>query len=85
MKIIYSPQFRREYKKLTEILKDKAEEKEAIFCDNPFNPILKTHKLGGRWEDCWAFSIDYGCRVIFSFETKNTVIFHIIGDHSIYK
>jgi len=45
MKIIYSPQFRREYKKLTEILKDKAEEKEAIFCDNPVNPILKTIKL----------------------------------------
>lgn len=84
MQIIYSPQFKREYKRLTEGLRIKAKEKENVFRENPFDPKLKTHKLGGQWGDCWAFSIDYDCRIIFSFESEGFVIFHIIGDHSIY-
>jgi len=42
-----SPRFEKHYKKLSKEVKEKAREKEKIFRENPFNPILKTHKLTG--------------------------------------
>lgn len=85
MKIIYTFHFREKYKELPSCIKIKAEEKENIFRINPFDARLKTHKLGGKQQDYWAFSIDHKYRIIFEFIKNNTVLFHAIGDHSIYK
>jgi len=84
MKIIYSPKFRREYKKLSLEAKLLAEEREQTFRKNPFDSSLKTHKLGGRLKNFWAFSIDYKYRIIFEFAENNTVYFHSVGDHDVY-
>ena len=85
MRIFYSPQFKREYRKLSDIIKDKAEKKEKIFRINPLDQRLKTHKLGGRLIGLWSFSIDYRYRIIFEFISRENITFHAIGDHSIYK
>lgn len=85
MKIIYASKFAREYKKLSKEVKLLAEEKEKIFRKNPFNSILDTHKLHGRFKDFWSFSVGFKYQVVFEFEDNNTVYFHSIGDHSIYK
>ncbi len=84
MQIIYSPKFKREYKKLSPEVKDRAEKKEPLFRKNPFHPSLKTHKLSGYLEGFWAFSIDYKNRVIFEFSKEDIVYFHSVGDHDIY-
>jgi addiction module RelE/StbE family toxin len=34
---------------------------------DPFQPKLKTHKLKGRLDGLWACSVEYDCRIIFSF------------------
>lgn len=85
MKIVYSPKFRREYKKLPLEVKLLAEDREPLFRQNPFQLILKTHKLGGKLKDFWAFSIDYKYRIIFEFRENNTVHFHSVGNHDIYR
>ena len=85
MKIIYSAQFIRDYRRLDNKTKQKAEEKEEIFKENPSNAVLKTHKLSGRLDDLWSFSVDYDCRIIFEFQSEKVIIFHAIGGHSIYK
>jgi addiction module RelE/StbE family toxin len=85
MQIIYSAQFIKDYKRLDNKTKEKAEQKEEIFRENPFNAILKTHKLNGRLNDLWSFSIDYDCRIIFEFQSEKIIVFHAIGGHSIYK
>ena len=85
MQIIYSPQFKQEYRKLSDVIKRKAEKKEKIFRANPIDNQLKTHKLGGRFTGLWSFSIDYRYRIIFEFTEDKKVIFHTIGDHSLYK
>lgn len=85
MKIIYSPQFRRKYKKLPFGVKKEAEIKEKIFRKNPFDEKLNTHKLHGRLKDFWAFSINKNYRLIFEFGKKDAIYFHTIGDHRIYK
>lgn len=84
MEILYSPQFSREYKKLPPDIKEKAEGKEKIFRKNPFDPRLKTHKLKGRLDNFWAFSINLRYRIIFKFQDDNKIRFYAIGDHSLY-
>jgi len=85
MKILYSSKFAREYRKLPLKIKKIAEEKEKIFRKNPFDPRLKTHKLKGSLKDFFSFSIDQKYRIIFEFIGPNTVWFHSVGEHSIYK
>ncbi len=81
--IEYSPKFSRLYKKLPLLAKRRSLEREQLFRQNPFDPRLETHKLSGRLENYWAFSIDQKYRIIFSFAAKNRVRSHAIGDHSI--
>lgn len=52
-----------------------------IFHKNPFDPRLKTHRLSGRLQGLWSFSIDYDVRVVFSFAEPNRALFVDIGSH----
>ena len=86
MRIIYSPKFFRQYKKLPKEIKILAEEKEKVFRKNPFDSVLDTHKLHGRLRDFWSFSIDVRYRIIFEFGDNNDIVyFYFVGDHSVYK
>ena len=85
MRIHYSLKFEREYKRLPTRIKEVAEQKEKMFRDNPFDPRLDTHKLGGRFKGFWAFSIDQKYRIIFEFAEEDIVWFHSTGDHGIYQ
>ena len=80
-----SPLFEKHYKKLPKKIKEKAKEKEKIFREDPFHPLLRTHKLHGKDKDCWAFWIDYRYRIKFIFLSENKVLFLDIGPHDIYK
>lgn len=84
MQIIYSPTFQRQYKKLERDIKQRAETKEYIFRENPFDARLETHKLHGRLSDLWSFSITRKIRITFEFGENQTVTFHEVGDHDIY-
>ncbi len=85
MKILFSPRFKREYRKLEKGIQNIANKKTEIFSHNPFDPGLKTHKLNGRMKIFWAFSINYKYRIIFEFLDENNVRFYSIGDHDIYE
>ncbi|MDO8436496.1 MAG: type II toxin-antitoxin system mRNA interferase toxin, RelE/StbE family [bacterium] len=84
MRILYSPEFARRYRKLPLEIQKKTEDKEIIFRKNPFDSRLHTHKLHGNISDFWAFSVNQRCRVIFAFTEKDAVKFYAIGDHSLY-
>ncbi len=66
-KIKTSPRFEKRYRKLSQEIKEKAKEKEKIFRENPFSPLLKNHKLHGKEKEVWAFWICYSCRIKFIF------------------
>lgn len=85
IEIEYSPKFAKTYKKLPAGVKKIAVEKEKIFRRNPFDKRLKTHKLSGRLEGYWSFSISYKYRIIFSFVNEKLVRFHTVGGHAIYR
>ena len=79
--------FKKAYQKLPKQIKVKAKEKEKIFREDSFNPILETHRLHGKYRNYWAFSIDKSYRIMFQFlnTTKEKVVFINVGTHDIYK
>ncbi len=83
--IEYSKNFVKQFKKLTPQTQRQAIKAEKLFKKDPFSPKLKTHKLIGRLEGLWAFSINYSDRIIFEFLGKGKALFHKIGSHNIYK
>lgn len=85
MKIIYSPTFKKSYKKLPKSVKLVTEKKERIFREDPFGKSLGTHKLHGKFKDFLSFSINNEYRIIFEFIEGKTAHFHTVGKHDIYK
>lgn len=80
-----SSYFKKSYKKLPIRIREKAKEKENIFRNNPFSPLLNTHKLKGNQKDLWAFWVSYSYRIKFIFLNDNEILFLDIGTHEIYK
>ena len=84
MQIYYSPKFLKQYRKLTLMIKEIMEEKEEIFRNDPFDQRLRTHKLKGKLEGYYAFSINNSYRIIFEFVGSN-IEFSRVGKHDIYE
>ena len=56
---------------------------DELACD-PFHPTLKAHKLSGQLTGLWACSVEYDCRIIFTFEPDpdtgdNTIVLIDLG------
>jgi len=85
MEIEYSSHFRKAYKKLEISVQKKAEQVEAWFRENPFHPLLNTHKLHGKLKEFYSFSINPRNRIVFKFIGKNKAVFLDVGDHEIYR
>ncbi len=84
LNISWDSGFKRVYKKKVRgdaHLKEEFWEMMELFGRDPFNPILKTHKLSGKLKGLWAFSVNYDCRVIFSFLSQREVLLIDIGAH----
>ncbi|MEK7541763.1 MAG: type II toxin-antitoxin system mRNA interferase toxin, RelE/StbE family [Patescibacteria group bacterium] len=81
MEIRISPRFERNYKKLPNDIKGKAKTREQIFQSNPFDVRLETHKLHGKDDGRWAYSIDYEYRIKFMFFGKGAVLYLDVGTH----
>lgn len=85
MEIYYTSKFGRKYKKLPSKIKILAEKREELFCKNPFDSQLNTHKLHGSLKEFWSFSIGFKHGIVFEFARENKVYFHSVGDHDIYQ
>lgn len=83
-KIIYSDRFSKKFKKYSSKEEQIILKKVKIFWENPFFPILKTHKLKGNLSEFWSFSISSNLRIIFKID-RNIIEFINIGTHEIYK
>ena len=48
---------------------------------DPFNPILKTHKLHGKLKNYFACSLDYSYRLVIDFVDNDKIQLIDIGTH----
>jgi len=84
IKISFSSSFKKAFKKKIRNnigLEEKFWNKIEIFQNDPYDPVLKTHKLSGKLKDLWSFRLDYDIRVIFFFSDNNEALFIDIGAH----
>lgn len=49
--------------------------------ENPFHPLLHTHKLKGRLKNSWSCSAGYDLRVVFSLPQRNRILLEAVGSH----
>lgn len=86
IKIEYTKNFLRIYKKLNPHLRQEVKDSIEKFKNEENHIKLKVHKLTGRMEDMYAFSVNYSQRIIFQYISKNTIaILLTFGDHDIYE
>ena len=84
IKVSWDQGFKRAYRKKVKNdaeLKDRFWEAMEMLAKDPFQPRLRTHKLTGRLEGLWAFSVSFDCRVIFKFISKTEILLIDIGGH----
>ncbi|NEP60385.1 MAG: type II toxin-antitoxin system mRNA interferase toxin, RelE/StbE family [Symploca sp. SIO2G7] len=87
--LVFSSSFKRAFKgiiKRRPELKERIEERLRILVDDPFNPVLRTHKLKGDLSGSWSMTVDYDCRIVFGFEKnqnsgEDEILLIDIGTH----
>ncbi len=82
--IIVPKQFLRQFRKLDKGLQLDVRDKLELLKDQTNHERLKVHKLKGKLEGRYSFSINYSIRVIFSFPKSGEVLLLHVGPHSIY-
>lgn len=85
MKVNLSSRFKRSYKKAPRHIQKDFDHKIETFIHNPNDPSLKTHKLQGKLQECLAFRLKDGFRVLFEFSSADSVDLLDVGSHDIYK
>lgn len=81
--------FKRVIKKYPHLRND-IEETLELLVENPYAPILATHKLKGKLSGLWACSAGYDMRIIFDFvksenQTEEDILLLGIGtDDDVY-
>jgi len=77
--------FKRAFKKLPLHIQKDFFKNIKIFMQDYKNPRLRTHKLRGQMEECYAFCLRDGFRVLFEFNGNNEINLIAIGPHDYYK
>ncbi len=84
LNICYSKDFKQQWDKLPQEIKDIAKEKEKLFKNGPFHPSLRLHPLKGKLKGMWSMSVNMQYRILFQME-EGEVLFVTIGKHDIYR
>jgi len=84
-KILYHPEFVREFKSLPSNLQKRAINAEKRFKDNPLHPSLRLYGLKGQLKGSWSISITLKVRILFTRLENGDIVFYSIGFHDIYQ
>jgi mRNA interferase YafQ len=84
IKLVWHKSFIRAFKKAgrkNPEIKNKLQEALVLFVNDPYHPILGTHKLSGKLKGHHAFGLGYDFRVVFTFIEQEEVALISIGRH----
>lgn len=72
--LVWDSSFKRAFKRVVRKnpqLKNKIFVVLELLIENPYNPTLKSHKLKGKLDGLWACWVEYDCRIIYTFRSKD--------------
>ncbi len=84
-RILYDPDFVKEFKKLNREFQERAVKAERLFRQNPLHPSLRLHRLRGRLRGLWTISVTMAIRIVFKQNASGAIVFLSIGKHDIYR
>ena len=82
MRILIHSKFKKEYKRLPKQIKELTDKKIVFFFKDPFDSRLKVHRLHGKMDYLWSFSVDRKYRLIYEILDEKTFRFYTIGTHN---
>ncbi len=82
MRVVTSPTFDKQYKKLPEKIRRQFQERLTLWLDNSEHPILRVHALKGELRGYWSMNISGDYRVVYYFASDEKVVLALIGTHS---
>lgn len=85
IKVVYKPQFIRQFRKFPLDIQDEITRKIDLFRDPRNHRMLKVHKLHGPLSGRSSFSVDFRHRIVFRYVSKDEVVLLVVGDHAIYR
>ncbi len=82
MKIVFKKSFVKQYKKLSNKIKQKVQERNILFEKDRYNSIFNNHALHGKYKGYRSISVSGNLRIIYKAIDKDSVLFIEIGTHS---
>jgi len=79
MNVIYSHKFLEDASALPGQIQGKLDRLLATLAENPFHPLLHTKQLAGSLRQSYSFRITRDWRVIFHFDTEDTIRLVAVG------
>ena len=81
MKIRYSRRFKKQFQKLPKFVQDKFKERLELYLKEPNHPLLRNHRLAGKYNQHRSINITGDYRLIF-IRRSDTLDLEYIGTHS---
>lgn len=82
MRLVFSTRFKKHYKKLPSTLQVRADDRLALFANDPFHPLLNNHPLHGAHKDKRSINIGGDYRIVYREIETETYLLIDIGTHS---
>jgi mRNA-degrading endonuclease YafQ of YafQ-DinJ toxin-antitoxin module len=85
IEVQYSATFIKMVRRLEANLRDDVYSRVEDLKDPQSHLRLKIHKLHGRMQGLYGFSVNHNIRIVFEKVTARTYLLHIVGGHEIYE
>ena len=82
MTIHYTPDFKKQYTKLTNKFQKQFDERLNLFLEDPASPLLRVHPLKGAFTGYWSMNVGGDLRALYRTDGNDIIIFALIGTHS---
>ncbi|TSC75959.1 MAG: translation repressor RelE [Parcubacteria group bacterium Gr01-1014_30] len=82
MKVSFHNRFNKSYKRCPAKVQKQFKKRLKSFLENPYNPLLENHALGGDWQDFRSINVTGDYRALYYHLVDDTVEFFIIDTHS---
>ena len=82
MKVSFHNRFSKSYKKCPAKVQKQFKKRLKLFLENPYNPLLENHALGGEWQDFRSINVTGDYRALYYYLADDIVEFFSIDTHS---
>lgn len=82
MQFVYSPQFRKQYKRLSQKTQAQVDARLVLFVEESYHPQLQNHKLHGEYAGYRSINVSGDLRVVYRMLGDEATLLFALGTHS---